>query len=108
MRMKSFSARDAAKNFGELLDAADLEPVMIRRYARPRAAVIGWRLFEEYKKAYDKAFDERQVRLLELRLDALLAGKLGANERIAKLAARLGGGDATVSDPAPGESARGD
>jgi len=105
MRAKFYSARDAAKNFGEVMEAADIGPVMIRRHGRPRAAVIGWRLFEEYKKAYDDAFDERQIRLLELRLSAALAGKLGTSDRIRALAERLKRGEAALSDPAPSESA---
>jgi len=103
MRDKYYSAREAAQHFGEVMEAADVAPVMIRRHGRPRAAVIGWRLFEEYKKAYDEAFDDRQVRLLELRLEAALAGKLGTCDRIRALAERLKNGEAMVSDPVPGE-----
>ncbi|MEK7264667.1 MAG: hypothetical protein AAB227_01085 [Pseudomonadota bacterium] len=89
MRFKYFSARDAAKNFGALMEAAEVEPVMIRRHSRPRAAVLGWRLFEDYKKAYDEAFDARQVRLLELRMQALIEGKLGTDHRIRALGERM-------------------
>ena len=98
MQFKAFSARDAAKNFGALMDAADEEPVMIRRHSRPRAAVIGWRLFEQYKKAYDDAFDERQIRLLELRLQAAIDGKLGTSYRARALGERLKKGLATLDD----------
>ncbi len=98
MRTKFYSARDAAKNFGELLEAADAEPVIVRRHGRPRAAVIGWRLFEHYKKAYDDAFDERQLDLLELRLRAAAEGKLGRSYRARALGERLRRGEAMLGD----------
>lgn len=107
MRFRYFSARDAAKNFGALLDAADVEPVLIRRYARPRAAVIGWRLFEQYKKAYDDAFEERQIELLELRLKAAMEGKLGSSYRARALGERLKKGEALLSDVLPTERKEG-
>lgn len=101
MKLRAFSARDAAKNFGALMDAADEGPVIIRRHTRPRAAIIGWRLFEQYKKAYDAAFEERQVRLLELRLQALTEGKLGTSYRARTLGERLKNGLATLDDVPP-------
>jgi prevent-host-death family protein len=103
MRAKFYSARDAAKNFGEMLEAADAEPVIVRRHGRPRAAVIGWRLFEHYKKAYDDAFDERQIDLLELRLKAVAEGKLGRSDRARALGERLKRGEAMLSDTLPSE-----
>lgn len=107
MRFKYYSARDAAKNFGALLDAADVEPVLIRRYARTRAAVIGWRLFEQYKKAYDDAFEERQIKLLELSLRAAMEGKLGGSYRARALGERLRKGEALLSDALPAERKEG-
>lgn len=105
MTSRLFTARDAAKKFGALLDAADDNPVIIHRHGRPRAAVIGWRLFELYRKAYDDAFDARQVRLLELQLEAVVAGKLGTSGKITAFARRLAAGEADVGDRAPGEKA---
>lgn len=107
MRSRFFSARDAAKNFGELLEAADAEPVIVRRHGRPRAAVIGWRLFQSYKKAYDDAFDERQLDLLELRLKAVAEGRLGRSDRARALGERLKRGEAMLSDvPCPAQKER--
>lgn len=103
MRTKFYSARDAAKNFGAVMEAAENAPVMIRRHGRPRAVVIGWRLFEEYKKAYDDAFDERVLHLLELQLEAAIEGKLGTADRIHALTKRLMEGEAGLSDKTPTE-----
>lgn len=98
MGLNFWSARDAAKNFGALMDAAEQEPVIVRRHSRPRAAVLGWRLFEEYKKAYDEAFDARQIRLLELRMQAAIEGKLGTSYRARALGERLKNGRASLDD----------
>ncbi|OFX05807.1 MAG: hypothetical protein A3E78_10140 [Alphaproteobacteria bacterium RIFCSPHIGHO2_12_FULL_63_12] len=98
MRKIFYSARDAAKNFGALVEAADVEPVTVKRHGRPHAAVLSWRLFKDYKKAYDEAFEERQLRLLELRLEAAMEGKLGTSYRARTLAERLKNGLASLDD----------
>jgi len=89
MRKTFYSARDAAKNFGALVEAADAEPVIVHRHGRPHAVVLSARLFKDYKKAYDEAFEDRQIRLLELRLEAAMAGKLGTSYRARTLGERL-------------------
>ena len=89
MRLRIFSARDAAKNFGAVLEAADADPVAVHRHGRPRAAVIGWPLFEQYRTAYVAALDEKLVRSLEAGFKALAEGKLGSDQRVLALAKRL-------------------
>ena len=98
-----FSASDAAKNFGALLDAAEDDPAIIHRHGRPRAAVLSWRLFEMYKKAYDAAFEEREIRLLELRLKAALAGRLGNCDRLRAFSRRLLAGEARLDEKSRAE-----
>lgn len=88
--MRSFPARVAAKKFGELLDAADAGPVAVRRHGRPRAAVIGWALFLDYKNAYEERMKDLQVEALERALNAVRDGKLGTSWRARALAERLG------------------
>lgn len=105
MRNDFFSARDAARNFGALLEAADAGPVTIRRHGRPRAAVISWRLFEDYSKAYEDAIFNRRVQLLEAQLQAVIDGRLGTSDRIRALSRRLAEGEASLADVAPGEKA---
>ncbi len=85
-----FSARLAAKRFGEVLEASDADPVVIQRHGRPRAAVIGWRLFKAYEKAYEADFEERRVRLVENAIELIAAGEFGTGQRVIALAARLG------------------
>lgn len=108
MRNNFYSARDAAKNFGALVEAADVEPVTVYRHGRPHAVVLSARLFKDYRKAYDEAFEERQIRLLELRLQALMEGKLGKSLRARTLGERLKNGLASLDDvpmPQPPEGA---
>jgi PHD/YefM family antitoxin component YafN of YafNO toxin-antitoxin module len=96
--MTIYTARDAARNFGALLEEADEQPVAVYRYGRPRAAIIGWRLYERYKRAYDASLEERQLRLLEISLEALAAGRLGRGEKALALAERLRLGQADRKD----------
>jgi hypothetical protein len=96
--MRIFSARTAAKTFGAVLDAADAGPVSIHRHGRKRAVVIGWRLFEEYRKAYDDAVEDRYFDILERGLDQLAKGSLGNGRRAAGLAARIVTGKARLCD----------
>lgn len=96
--MRIYSARAAAKTFGAVVDAADAGPVAIHRHGRPRAVVIGWRLFEDYRKAYDAAVEDRYFAILERGIDQLADGRLGHGRRAARLAARLAAGKAKLSD----------
>lgn len=43
--MKAISARDAKNNFGEMLDSAQREPIIIKKHGRAVAVVM---LFHEY------------------------------------------------------------
>ncbi|MFZ1989688.1 MAG: type II toxin-antitoxin system Phd/YefM family antitoxin [Alphaproteobacteria bacterium] len=45
--MKSVSAADAKNKFGELIDAAQREPVTIEKHGRPVAVVMSQEEFEE-------------------------------------------------------------
>lgn len=103
MRLRIFSARDAAKNFGAVLEAADADPVTIHRHGRPRAAVIGWPLFEQYRKAYEDALEEKRIYFLEASIKALAEGKLGTGQRALALAKRLRDGEAILGDAPPTE-----
>lgn len=98
MSKKFYTARDAAKNFGAVVEEAEYDPVVVRRHGRPHAVIIGWRRFQDYRKAYDDAFEERQIRLLELRLQAIVAGKLGINDRLHALLERLKKGEIGLSE----------
>ncbi len=97
MRSRIFSARNAARKFGELLDAAEADPVAVYRHGRPSAAVMSWNLFEQYRKAYEDALETKRVEHLELSLKALIAGKLGTGQRALALAKRLKDGDILFS-----------
>ncbi len=101
--MRTFSARDAAKTFGAVLDAADDDPVVVHRHGRPRAVVMGWSLYQRYKKAYDDAFDARQIVYLEQSLKALVEGRLGRSNRALALAERLRAGDRGINIDPPAE-----
>lgn len=107
MRNNFYSARDAAKNFGALVEDADAGPVTVYRHGRPHAVVLSARLFKDYRKAYDEAFDDRQIRIFELRLQALMEGKLGKSYRASALGERLRKGLASLDDvpmPEPANS----
>jgi hypothetical protein len=79
--MNRYSARDAAKNFGALIDAANVETVVIQRYGRPRAAVVGWQLYNAYKRAHDEKIAAMVVRKLESRLAAVGDGAPASEEK---------------------------
>ncbi len=72
--MLSYTDRDAAKNFGALIESDDDEAVVVRLYGCARAAVVGWRLFKAYKRAYDEKVAAHLVVSLEAKLKALDAG----------------------------------
>jgi prevent-host-death family protein len=59
MGMKRVSANAAKQNFGELLDNAQRQPVIVERHGRPKAVVMSYEEFTE---------NERQ-KLLALRRD---------------------------------------
>ncbi|MEZ5894638.1 MAG: type II toxin-antitoxin system prevent-host-death family antitoxin [Parvularculaceae bacterium] len=98
MSKKFYTARDAAKHFGAVVEEAEYDPVVVHRHGRPHAVIIGWRRFQDYRKAYDDAFEARQVRLLELRLQAIIAGKLGVNDRLHALLERLKKGEVGLGE----------
>ena len=87
--MRIFTARNAAKRFGEVLDAAATEPVVIRRNGRPCAVVIDDRLYKEYHAAYEAQTEERYLSLLERGVRRLTEGRLGRGERAVALSRRL-------------------
>jgi prevent-host-death family protein len=87
--MRTFTAREAYKKFGALLEAADAGPVAILKAGRPRAVVLSARRFEDYQKAYDKENEERFADLIQLSLDLLKEDKLGKGQRALALARRL-------------------
>jgi len=46
--MKRMSANEAKQRFGEVLDAAQREPVIIERHGRPKAVMVS---FDDYDEA---------------------------------------------------------
>ncbi len=84
-----FTARDAAKKFGALLDAAERGPVSILKSGRPRAVMISARQFDEYEKDRKKAHEEKLVDLIHSSLDLLREGKLGQGQKALALVRRL-------------------
>lgn len=50
-RMKNFSAKDAKNHFGQMMDAARLEPVVIEKHGRPMVVVCSVEEFERLSKA---------------------------------------------------------
>ena len=50
-RMKNFSAKDAKNHFGQLMDAARLEPVVIEKHGRPMVVVCSVEEFERLSQA---------------------------------------------------------
>ncbi len=87
--MKSYSAREAAKKFGVVLDDIEKGPVTIMKHGRPRAVILTAWLFEKYRKDHDKASEEHLVDLLHTSLDLLKEGKLGKGQKALALARRL-------------------
>jgi len=87
--MNVFSARDAAKRFGEVLEACDDGPVTINRNGRARAVVLSARDFEDYETAMKKYREERCLDLVVKSLDLLKDGRLGKGDRALALAKRL-------------------
>lgn len=87
--MRLMTATAASKKFGALLEEADAGPVAIMKDGRRRAVVLNARLFDEYKRAYDKESGERFIDMIHLSLDLLNEGKLGRGERALALARRL-------------------
>ncbi len=49
--MKNFSAKDAKNHFGQMIDAARLEPVVIEKHGRPMVVVCSVEEFERLSKA---------------------------------------------------------
>lgn len=97
--MKTYSARDAAKKFGALLEDADAGPVAILKSGRPRAVLVSARHWAEYEAAYAKMRDERMIELLAKSVDLLADGKLGQGERAFALVRRL-----RLNEPRPGDA----
>jgi prevent-host-death family protein len=50
-RMKNFSAKDAKNHFGQMVDAARLEPVVIEKHGRPMVVVCSVEEFERLSQA---------------------------------------------------------
>ena len=49
--MKNFSAKDAKNHFGQMMDAARLEPVVIEKHGRPMVVVCSVEEFERLSQA---------------------------------------------------------
>ena len=49
--MKNFSAKDAKNHFGQMIDAARLEPVVIEKHGRPMVEVCSVEEFERLSKS---------------------------------------------------------
>ncbi len=49
--MKTMSANEAKKHFGELLDTARREPVTVEKHGRPVAVMMSAEDYDEYQKA---------------------------------------------------------
>lgn len=54
-QMKNFSAKDAKNHFGQMMDAARLEPVVIEKHGRPMVVVCSVEEFERLSRAAVKA-----------------------------------------------------
>lgn len=89
MPSQIFTARTAARKFGAMLDAAQSGPVTIYRHGRPQAAMVSWKLFQDYRKAYEEVLDDRHLDYLEKSLEALAAGRLGTGQRALALSKRF-------------------
>lgn len=53
--MKAVSAREAKHHFGQLIDDARAEPVVVEKHGRPVVVVLA---VEEYKRLTGQALDE--------------------------------------------------
>lgn len=87
--MRIYTARDAAKKFGALLEDADAGPVTILKSGRPRAVLISKRTFEQYQRAYEKEQEEQFADLVFKGIDLIRDGKLCEGERALALTRRL-------------------
>ena len=52
--MRSFTAAEAKNRFGELVDAARIEPVAVTKYDRPFVIVLGVDEYEKLKQQKDQ------------------------------------------------------
>jgi prevent-host-death family protein len=53
--MRTFSSADAKNRFGDLIDAARIEPVAVTKYDKPFVVVMGIDEFERLKSKADIA-----------------------------------------------------
>ena len=65
--MRSMTANDAKKHFGELLDTARREPVSIHKHGRPVTVMMSVEDFNDYQQAQrNRLKDELQIGLAQL------------------------------------------
>lgn len=84
--MKTETATDAKNNFGQVMDAALREPVVIRRSGRNAVVMLAYEDYEELLALADKNWGERATR-------AKASGLIGAEKSHALLNALLNAAD---------------
>ncbi|MDO8588255.1 MAG: type II toxin-antitoxin system Phd/YefM family antitoxin [Armatimonadota bacterium] len=63
--MAKLSSKQAQSRFGELIDVAQHEPVVIERHGRPIAVVLSVQDYERLEAAQDRLWAERAEKALE-------------------------------------------
>ncbi len=88
--MRRLSASDAAHRFGEMIDAAQIEPVIVERHGRARAVIMSVGRFE----AYEKLLRERSYALaaesFHQAIGAACDGRLKLSAQLRQEARQLG------------------
>lgn len=82
--MKTYSAKDARQNFGELMETVQREPVSIEKHGRPVAVMISEVEYEEMKLQWLReklAFSAAQADRGEFAEDSSLEGLLAELDR---------------------------
>lgn len=60
--MRTFTAADAKNQFGELVDAARVEPVAVTKYGRPFVVVLAVEEFERLRALENEAQSPKDMK----------------------------------------------
>ena len=85
--MRSIAAKEAKTHFGELLDTAQREPIIIEKHGRPVAVVLSTQEYNEMKRARlraELAIGEEQANRSEFAEDYSLEGLINELDNDAK------------------------
>lgn len=88
--MRRYSARMAARRFGEILDAARIEPVIVERRRRASAVVMSIERFDVYERLLKERTYELAAESLHGAIEAARDGRLQTSAQLRLEARRIG------------------